>query len=122
MKGPPEIQKMFADILVKAEQLRKEESAGGGPIDRDPPLPPSGGGGTPSGMEARLAKLEAQMDHVQADLAKLSGLPVAMAEIKTRLDALPDKDWVGAKMRNWVGGGVAFLTLVTIAAKFVHLG
>jgi hypothetical protein len=85
-------------------------------------LQSAGDGGTSGGMEARLAKLEAHIEHVRGDLQRLAGVPADLAALKARLDQVPDKDWVGAKMRNWVGGGVALLTLVTVATKFLNPG
>lgn len=41
----------------------------GGGSPPGPPLQPPGGGGTYDGMEARVARLEAAVDHIQADLA-----------------------------------------------------
>lgn len=70
-------------------------------------------------MEPRIAKLEAQMEHVRADLGKLSGLPETVGRIEERVKALPDKDWVGAKMRNWVGGVGTILGLLMIALKYI---
>lgn len=52
-------------------------------------LKSGGGGGTSGGMEARIAKLEANMQHVQAELAKLATVPVDVASVKERLQHLP---------------------------------
>ncbi|MBB3940717.1 tetrahydromethanopterin S-methyltransferase subunit G [Novosphingobium fluoreni] len=91
------------------------------------------GGGTFDGMEARLAKLEAQMEHVHKDLAKLAVLPVDVATIKERLVHLPTKDEArntldsaldraGAKTQRGVGliigiGGL-LITGVSLLIKF----
>lgn len=103
------------------DELKALLHKGGSGSPPSPPLNTGGEGGRFPDMEARVAKLEAHMEHVRDDLKKLSSVPADLAEIKAKVDALPDKDWVGAKMRNWVGGGVAFLTLVTLATKFLHL-
>lgn len=86
------------------------------------PLFGGGGGGTYDGMEPRVAKLEAHMEHVRADLAKLTNVPADLAELKAKVAELPTKDWIGSHFRNWIVGGVGFLTLVSLALKFVHVG
>ena len=85
-------------------------------------LSSGGGGGTSGGMEPRIAKLEAHMEHVLDELKKLAPVPERLARIEERVSHLPTKDELGSKLRNWVGGAVAFLSLVTVAAKFLHLG
>jgi hypothetical protein len=57
-------------------------------------LNPPSGGGTSGGMEARIAKLEAQMDAVRGDLAKLGSLPVDVARLDERVKHLPGKGFV----------------------------
>lgn len=108
MSNIREVDEAFMAELV-ARERESETLKGGGP------------GGISGDMEARVAKLEAHMEHVRADLGKLANVPADLAEIKANVQALPDKDWVGTKMRNWVGGSVAILTLVTLATKFLHL-
>jgi hypothetical protein len=59
-----------------------------------PPLKGGSGDGTSGGMEARIAKLEAQMEGVRADLNKLSGVPVDLARVDERVKHLPGKGFV----------------------------
>lgn len=43
----------------------------GNQLPPGPPLQPPGGGGTSNGMEARVAKLEATIEHVQRDITDI---------------------------------------------------
>lgn len=45
-------------------------------------LKQGGGGGTSGGMEARVAKLEAHIEHVRDDLGRLAGVPADLASLK----------------------------------------
>lgn len=81
-----------------------------------------GGGGIYNDMEARVAVLEAHMEHVRSDLAKLADVPEKLGRIEERLNALPDKDWIGAHFRNWIIGGVAVFSLISLAAKLIPIG
>ena len=101
------------------------------------PLQSAGGGGTSGGdMEARLAKLEASMDYVKADLGRLSGLPVESARIAERVNHLPTKaevkidieaavDRASARTQRTVaivGGMVTIaVALITYAPKLASL-
>ena len=79
------------------------------------PLYGGGGGGTFGGMEARLAKLEAQMEHVQSDLTKLGSLPADVAGMKSNLANLPTKDYLGEKLdRHLRNTGIIFAIIATI--------
>jgi hypothetical protein len=84
-----------------------------------PPLNNGGDGGKSPDMEPRIAKLEAHMEHVRGDLAKLLGLTETTGRIEERVKVLPDKDWVGTKMRNWVGGVGTVLGILMIALKYI---
>lgn len=84
-----------------------------------PPLNNGDDGGKSPDMEPRIAKLEAHMEHVRADIAKLVGLPETVGRIEERVKSLPDKDWVGTKMRNWVGGVGSVLGILMIALKYI---
>ena len=66
------------------------------------PLRGGGGGGTSGGMEPRVAKLEAHMEHVRAELSKLADLPADLATVKERLLHLPTK----ADMKVDVDGAI----------------
>lgn len=59
-------------------------------------LKSDGGGGNSGDMEARVAKLEAHMEHVRAELAKLAPMPADLATVKERQQHLPTKDEVRA--------------------------
>lgn len=75
-------------------------------------------------MEARIARLEASMDFVKAELNKLSGVPVELARLSERVSHLPTKsdvdaaiDRAGARTQRTmaiVGG------LVTVAVAAIN--
>lgn len=73
-------------------QLKALPVASGG--DLPPPLPPDSGRGNGDDMEPRIAKLEAHMEHVRAELAKLATVPVDIATLKTKVEHLPGKGFV----------------------------
>ena len=57
-----------------------------------PPLQPPGGGGTFDGMEPRVAKLEAAVEHIQRDISEIkSDLRALRDEFKSDLRALRDE-------------------------------
>lgn len=68
--------------LELARQAREAASA------MAPALPPSGGGGTSGGMEARIAKLEADMEYVRRDVGDLRG---DMRDVRDRLGRLEER-------------------------------
>lgn len=78
----------------------------------------SGGGTSGGGMEARLAKLEAQMEHVQSDLAKLASVPVDLAAVKAEFVT---KDFLTSafdRHLKWTLGIVGImLTIATLIIK-----
>lgn len=79
-------------------------------------LKSSDAGGTSGGMEARIAKLEAHMEHVRDDLAKLQGIPVDVATLKSDVSHLPTKGWmVGA-----LGTSLAIIAALIAFAEKIH--
>src|SRR4051794_4000330 len=90
------------------------------PADADAALKSDGGGGTSGGgMEARLAKLEAQMEHVQADLTKLGPVPADVSALRVTVDNLPTKDYVSDAFKTHlhytlgiVGAMITIATLI----------
>ena len=80
-----------------------------------------GGGTSGDGMEPRLAKLEAQMEHVQADLAKLANVPVNIAAIKGEMVT---KDYLNSafdKHLRWTLGIVGLMiAIATVINALVH--
>lgn len=62
--------------------------------ERDDQLKAGDGGGTSDGMEPRVAKLEAHMEHVRADLAKLAVLPERLARLEEKVSHLPSKGFI----------------------------
>jgi len=63
-----------------------------------PPLQPPSGGGTSNGMEARVAKLEAHVQHILGDVSALKAdmrdVRDRLPRIETRLDHLPGKGFI----------------------------
>ena len=65
----------------------------------DPQMPGSaGGGGGFDGLQARVAKIEAHLEHLRADLDKLRDVPVKLAVLEERVTHLPTKGWMVASL------------------------
>ena len=79
MADPVQLGTYAEKLRALEDRLERLETSGGN------------GGGTSDGMEPRLAKLEAQMEAVRADLARLALLPADVASIKERLTHLPTR-------------------------------
>lgn len=78
-----------------------------------------GGGGTSGGMDGRLGKLEAQMEHVQSDLAKLAGVPVDIATIKSEMVT---KEYLAGKFDGQLAKiGILVTIIATIFGAVIHL-
>jgi len=77
------------------------------------------GGGNSGGMEARVAKLEAHMEHVLQDVslmkADVGTLKTDVATIKVKIDNLPSKDFV-VKV---VVGSAAILGALQVFGPFI---
>lgn len=103
--------------------LQERRSSGSAGKPPKPPLIGGEGSGNSGGMEARLAKLEAHMEHVLADVSKLSAIPAEIATLTERVSHLPTKDELGTKLRNYlVVAGIIFTiigTLIGLAFKFM---
>ena len=106
----------------------------GGSSPPSPPLPPEPARGNGGDMEPRIAKLEASMDYVKAELAKLSAVPVDVATIKERLNHIPTTsemsaaidsavEKMGVRTQRIVGiataGVGATVAVITLAAKLI---
>lgn len=79
MAEPAQIGTYAEKLRTLETRLAQVEGAGGG------------GDGSSGGLEPRLAKLEAQMEAVRADLSKLTAVPADVATIKERLSHLPTR-------------------------------
>jgi hypothetical protein len=81
-------------------------------------LESSGGGGDSTGMEPRIAKLEAHMEHVLADTSQLKAdvgkMRVDVATLVERIAALPSKGFIVGVV---VAGLGAFGALSVFAAN-----
>jgi hypothetical protein len=91
----------------------------GGSSPMGPPLQPPGGGGTFDGMEARVARLEADVGHIQKDVLEIkegvkalgkdvSELKINYATVNERMSHLPTKSYIGW----WISAG----TLLAVGA------
>jgi hypothetical protein len=94
------------------EQLRSSVADSPPPPPR-PPLNNGGSGGNYDGMEARVAKLEAHMEHVRSDLSRLSEVPTDLGIVKTKVEALPSKGYI-------VTATVAALAFVAAISAFIQ--
>lgn len=83
-----------------------------------PPLNPPGGGGSSGGMEPRIARLEAQMEHVQGALLKLSDVPANLATLIERVAHLPTKEYL---VKVTLGSLAIIAALVTFSDKLHSL-
>lgn len=125
------------DKYGQMKQQEREMHAGGGGGAKPPsgPLNNGGEGGKSPNMEPRIAKLEASMDHVKAELAKLASVPIDVATIKERLNHIPTTsemtaaiesavDRIGTRTQRIVGiataGVGATVGLITLAAKLLN--
>ena len=80
----------MADPIDFGSQLSRMQR-----LERDvADLKGAGGDGTFNGMEPRVAKLEAHMEHVRTELAKLADVPVDLAILKTKVEHLPGKGFI----------------------------
>lgn len=85
------------------------------------PLQPPSGGGTYDGMEARVARLESDVEHIKSDIGEMkqslrtvqdgvSELRIAFARIDERVAHLPSKGFiVGCVLTT-----LAFLAAITV--------
>lgn len=71
-------------------------------------------------MEPRIAKLEAQMEHVLSDLSKLAPLPVDVARLNERVKHLPTKPWMFTVLATMLG---LIAAIVSAIVRFLpHAG
>lgn len=75
-----------------------------------------GGDGTSGGMEARIASLEAHMDHVRTDVARLSSAPERLTGLEVKVDQLPSKEWT---FKTLVAMLSALAVIVGLIVRFV---
>lgn len=98
---------------------------------KEQPLNSGDGGGTSGGMEARVAKLEADVGHIltaigelktsQTAAAKdLTDLKVSSARVETTVSSLPTKDDISKTIRDWIlliGGVLTAINLIALVAS-----
>lgn len=86
-----------------------------------------GGGGTSNGMEARVAKLEADMGHALSGISELktdvsairtqgSDAKAMLTGMDERIKALPTKEDVSTTLRNWILLFTSVIAAINIAA------
>lgn len=106
----------LADVLRRVGEMEQRISAGRG-------VESGGGGGDSTGMEARVAKLEAHMEHVLADTGLLKSdvgqIKMDVASASATLKTLPDKEYVSTTMRNWALVAAAIIGAINAAVLIV---
>lgn len=94
-------------------------STGNGDVEAGTPPWSPGGGARDSGMEARVARLEASVGHIQGNLtdirAALARLEVRVAEIVGNLPHLATKAELGR--RPTIAGIIAIVALIAAIAS-----
>lgn len=70
------------------------QNVGGGAKPPKPPLNDGPGRGTYDGMEARVAVLEAHVEHIRSDLGKLASVPKDLGVLTERVSHLPTKGFI----------------------------
>lgn len=105
------------------------------------PLNPTGGGGTSGGMEARVAKLESDMEHVKKGVDRLerdfSDMKQSLADMRVdntrdfgaarerlvsleaKMEALPTKDWITTRLQAYLGIMVAVSAIAIGITKLI---
>lgn len=71
------------------------------------------GGGTSDGMEARVAKLEASMDHLVKQVDRLADIPERLGVLEERVSHLPGKGFVVTTISLGAAALVGVLTLLS---------
>ncbi|WP_428331944.1 hypothetical protein [Novosphingobium sp.] len=72
------------------------------------------GGGTSGGMEARVAKLEGNVEHLVKQVDKLADMPERVRALEVKVDHLPSKEYISARL---VALLAAFAAIVIFADK-----
>jgi tetrahydromethanopterin S-methyltransferase subunit G len=112
--------------LAYIEELEAKASA----AQEQATLKGGSGNGTSGGMEARVSKLEALVEGVRADLAKLATVPADVATVKERLSHLPTKievrddidkamERAGTRMQRTVGVTGALVAIAVAAINYL---
>ena len=117
-----QIARLQRDLTEARTRLRE--------TDDESTLQDGGGGGTFGGMEARLAKLEAHMEHVRGDLVKLADVPVQLATLiersshgASKQDLLDMERDLAKKVQIYLAIAVAIIAIVTFLPKLIaHFG
>jgi hypothetical protein len=93
--------------LLQRQVLELQRELGRAPGD----LNHGGGGGTSGGMEERVAKLEAHLEHMRQDLSALRPVPERLRALEVRVDHLPSKGFI-------VTASALTISLLTAAIVF----
>jgi hypothetical protein len=108
------------DNIVALSGYRERQIGGEGPPP-GPPLPPSGGGGTFDGMEARVAVLESDVRHIKDDIKEaketlkslqsdMTAVRVSAATVTENVRHLPSKGFIVAAVLS----ALAFAAALTV--------
>lgn len=75
------------------------------------------------GLEGRVGKLESTLElrvaRLEADVGKLSGVPISLGRIETQLEHLAEKSGSNSTILQTVGLGI-ILSVITGAIGFTH--
>ncbi len=80
------------------------------------------GGGSNDGMEARIARLEAHMEHVRSAVDKLSDLPERVGKLEAHVSHLPSKGFIVSSTLLALAGIAALSAFVqwVLSAHIIH--
>lgn len=110
----------MSSIDHRLEELHRRERSVRELLQSVESLRHGGGGGTSGGMEERVAKLEAGVEHLQGDVVDLRGdmktVLTEMATLKENVRHLPTKPWLFTTL---VGILAALSAIVAVIVRFV---
>jgi hypothetical protein len=117
----------YQDNVVR---LRPSEERIGDTKPPGPPLPPSGGGGTFDGMEARVAVLEAGVGHIKDDIKEaketlkslqsdLTEVRVSAATVTENVRHLPSKGFIVTALLTTLAAATAVIVFQGNIQRFV---
>jgi hypothetical protein len=98
---------------IDMDERRRARAAG---VAAGTSLKDGDGDGTSGGMEARIAKLEADMEHVKKSIDRLVDVPTKLAVLEERVSHLPGKGFIVTAAIATIGGVTALMGLLQ------HLG
>jgi len=67
-------------------------------------------------MEAKIATLNAHMEHVRADLGRLADVPERLGRVEVQVNNLPTKDYLSGKLGDLLRNTVLSIGLIVSIA------